>query len=43
MKKVYNVPKLDVLQLYTSEELTAQPTISGDPTFSDREETDVWN
>ena len=43
MKKEYNAPKLDVLQLYTSDELTAQPTISGDLTFGDQEETDVRN
>jgi hypothetical protein len=43
MKKEYNTPRLDVLRMSASESLTAAPTVSGDLTFDDREETDVWN
>lgn len=42
MKKEYNTPKMNVLRLYTEEELTAIPTES-DITFGDQEETDIWN
>ena len=43
MKKEYNIPSLDVLRMYTEEQLTAEPTVSGDLTFGDQEETDIWN
>jgi hypothetical protein len=43
MKKEYNAPRLDVLRMSASESLTAAPTVSGDLTFGDWEETDVWN